>query len=182
MKLSHRTTATFTLGLLTVGLLTGCATTATSEPAPSPAVSVERLAVSVLDTRLEIKNNTGVTKKLTLGAGCIDPSVLFPKILNAGDVVADFGFCAGADVDVAGKFALGSLLSLSPATISFHAHNPKVGWPSITVDGTKHSFWVNETCVFKAQGEIFEATRRADLSGAKDMVLTWVKASTLPSC
>ena len=39
MKLSPRTTATFTLGLLTVGLLAGCATTPTSTPAPSVGAS-----------------------------------------------------------------------------------------------------------------------------------------------
>ena len=44
MKLSPRTTATFTLGLLTAAVLAGCATTAPSEQAPSPAVSVDRQA------------------------------------------------------------------------------------------------------------------------------------------
>ena len=44
MKLSARTTATFTLGLLTAAVLAGCATTAPSEQAPSPAVSVDRQA------------------------------------------------------------------------------------------------------------------------------------------
>ena len=39
MKLSPRTTATFTLGLLTVGLLAGCATTPTSTPSPSVSAS-----------------------------------------------------------------------------------------------------------------------------------------------
>ena len=39
MKLSPRTTATFTLGLLTVGLLAGCATTPTSTPTPSVSAS-----------------------------------------------------------------------------------------------------------------------------------------------
>ena len=39
MKLSPRTTFTFTLGLLTVGLLAGCTTTPTSTPAPSVGAS-----------------------------------------------------------------------------------------------------------------------------------------------
>ena len=47
MKLSPRTTATFTLGLLTAAVLAGCATTAPSEQAPSPAVSVDRQAAAV---------------------------------------------------------------------------------------------------------------------------------------
>ena len=47
MKLSPRTTFTFTLGLLTVGLLTGCATTPTSTPSPEPTVSAGRQAAGV---------------------------------------------------------------------------------------------------------------------------------------
>ena len=47
MKLSARTTATFTLGLLTAAVLAGCATTTISEPAPSPSVSVDRQAAAV---------------------------------------------------------------------------------------------------------------------------------------
>ena len=39
--------ATFTCGLFAVGLLAGCATTAPSEQAPSPAVSVDRQAAAV---------------------------------------------------------------------------------------------------------------------------------------
>ena len=39
MKLSPRTTFTFSLGLLTVGLLAGCTTTPTSTPAPSVGAS-----------------------------------------------------------------------------------------------------------------------------------------------
>ena len=48
MKLSPRTTATFTLGLLTAAVLAGCATTAPSEQAPSPAVSVDRQAAGLM--------------------------------------------------------------------------------------------------------------------------------------
>ena len=43
LKLSPLAT-TFTCGLFAVGLLTGCATTAPSEQAPSPSVSVDRQA------------------------------------------------------------------------------------------------------------------------------------------
>ena len=46
LKLSPLAT-TFTCGLFAVGLLTGCATTAPSEQAPSPAVSVDRQAAAV---------------------------------------------------------------------------------------------------------------------------------------
>ena len=46
MKLSPRTTFTFSLGLLTVGLLAGCTTTPTSTP--SPAVSVDRQAAGLM--------------------------------------------------------------------------------------------------------------------------------------
>ncbi|MEI7629956.1 MAG: hypothetical protein WCJ73_02250 [Actinomycetes bacterium] len=42
MKLSPSTTATFTLGLLTVGLFAGCATTPTGTP--TPTVSIDREA------------------------------------------------------------------------------------------------------------------------------------------
>ena len=88
--------------------------------------------------------------------------------------------CAATDADVGGAFAGGPLLD--PTWISFKAHSPIVGWPSISIDGAFHDFAVGETCAFNAQGEIFEATRRTDLSGAKDMVLTWVNATTLPGC
>ena len=47
MKLSPRTTITFTLGLLMAGLITGCATTPTSTPSPEPTVSAGRQAAGV---------------------------------------------------------------------------------------------------------------------------------------
>jgi hypothetical protein len=133
-----------------------------------------------LDTRLEINNKTGEKKLLTLGGNCIDPSKYIPNTLSAGGNVSVVGYCATTDADVGGKFARGPLLS--PTWISFKAHSPIVGWPSISIDGAFHDFKVGETCAFNAQGEIFEATRRTDLSGAKDMVLTWVNATTLPGC
>ena len=47
MKLSPRTTTTFTCGLFAVGLLTGCTTTPTSTPSPEPTVSAGRQAAGV---------------------------------------------------------------------------------------------------------------------------------------
>ena len=44
MKLSPRTTTTFTLGVLTAAVLAGCATTPTNTPTPSPTGSVAREA------------------------------------------------------------------------------------------------------------------------------------------
>jgi hypothetical protein len=163
-------------------LLAGCGSTTVNAPAaaPSPTGSIERLAGVYLDTRLEINNKTGEKKILTLGADCIDPSRYLPKTLSAGEMVSAVGYCGTSDADVGGEFARGSLLS--PTWISFHAHSPKVGWPSISIDGAFHDFEVGDTCAFNAQGQIFEATRRTDLSGAKDMVLTWVNATTLPGC
>jgi len=169
-----------TTGLLLAGSLAGCGSTPGAAPAPSPTGSVERLAAVFLDTRLEINNNTGVTKLLTLGADCIDPSKYLPKTLFAGGMESAVGYCGTSDVDVGGEFARGSWLS--PTWFSFHAHNPKVGYPSISIDGTFHAFYVDESCAFNPQGEIFEATRRSDLSGAVNMVLTWVTSTTLPSC
>lgn len=166
---------------LTTGLLlAGCGSTPVAAPAPSPTGSVERLAAVFLDTRLEINNNTGGTKSLTLGAGCIDPSKYFPKTLYAGSMVSAVGYCGTSDADVGGEFARGPWLS--PTWIEFHAHNPKVGYPSISIDGTLHAFYVDESCAFNPQGEIFEGTRRADLSGAVNLVLTWVNSTTLASC
>ncbi len=37
MKLSPRTTTTFTLGVLTAAVLAGCATTPTNTPTPTPS-------------------------------------------------------------------------------------------------------------------------------------------------
>jgi len=47
LKLSPRTTTTFTLGLLMAGLIAGCATTVTNTPSPEPTVSADRQAAGV---------------------------------------------------------------------------------------------------------------------------------------
>ena len=177
-----RSIAPLTFGLVLAGGLVGCGgvSTTIAAPAPSPTGSVERLAAVFLDTRLEINNNTGGTKLLTLGAGCIDPSMYLPKTLYAGSMVSAVGYCGTSDADVGGKFARGPWSSTT--WFEFHAHNPKVGYPSMSIDGTFHAFSVDESCAFNPQGEIFEGTRRADLSGAVNLVLTWVNSTTLASC
>jgi hypothetical protein len=78
----------FATGLLLVAALAGCGSTTASAPAPSPSGSTERLAGVYLDTRLEINNNTGETKVLTLGADCLDPSKYLSQSLKAGEMVS----------------------------------------------------------------------------------------------
>ena len=170
----------FATSLLLAGALAGCGSTTVTAPAPSPSSSVERLAGVYLDTRLEINNRTGAPRLLKLGANCIDPSTYIPTTLSAGGMESVVGYCATTDADVGGMFARGPLLN--PKWISFHAHNPRVGYPSISIDGAFHAFYVDETCAFNPQGEIFEGTRGADLSGAVNIVLTWVNSTTLASC
>lgn len=136
---------------------------------------------SYLDTRLEITNKTGWTKTILLGAGCIDPMGLLPQQLTPDTSIAAVGWCGVSDADVTGAFALGNIIT-GYQWIYFKAGNPRIGWPWIEVDGVSHNFGANESCAFKTQGQIFEAYRGVDLSGAKDMRLTWVNDTNLAKC
>ena len=128
--------STVTTGLLLAGALAGCGATPVAAPAPSSTGAVERLAGAYLDTRLEINNRTGAPRLLKLGANCIDPSKYIPNTLRAGGNMSVVGYCAATDADVGGAFAGGPLLD--PTWISFKAHSPIVGWPSISIDGAFH--------------------------------------------
>lgn len=175
-----------TLGLLLSGALAGCGSTTANGPAPAPATStttsVERNAGSVLDTRLEITNKTGLLKMLKLWSGCVDLESIFAKEVNAIPIVS-VGRCAIGPADVGGDFGTG-VWPFYPNNrwVTFGAANPMVGSPWIAIDGLSHSFSTGETCAFKTQGQIFEAERRPDRSGAKDFALRWVTTTTIPDC
>ena len=104
MKLSPRTTATFTLGLLTAAVLAGCATTAPSEQAPSPAVSVDRQAAGLMcdpagigDCGIgDIGPGGGV---VFYDAGSVQP---WGRFLEAGPALARTEWCDDSTPSVAG--------------------------------------------------------------------------------
>jgi hypothetical protein len=138
-----------------------------------------------LDTRLQITNKTGKNQMIKLGAGCIDPSGLFGQTLAAGATIAVSGWCGLKDSDIAGAFGVkvsSGIVVDDYSWFQITAGNPKGGWPWINIDGVKHRFSSGESCVFTRQDQKFEALRAPDLSGAKDLQLTWVTSSTLPAC
>ena len=185
MERSRSVTASaLTLGLLLSRALAGCGSTTANgpAPAPSPTAFVERDAGAVLDTRLEITNKTGLMKKLKLWAGCLDANGIFEREINAVPISA-VGYCGASGVDVGGEFGTGvGPWYTDNRWINYVATNPKVGFPSISIDGFFHRFATGETCAFKTDAGIFEAERRPDRSGAKDLALTWVTSTTIPTC
>ena len=148
-----------------------------AEPTPDPSESL----VTVLDTKMTLTNNSGSTRVLQLGSGCVRPEELVPTFIADGASNTTVGWCAFRESDVSGAWTVGSLWS-GYSQVKFFAGNPTTGYPWMEVDGVRHKFSENETCYFQAQGEIFEASRKTDLTGAKDMRLTWVKSSTAKKC
>lgn len=148
-----------------------------AEPTPDPSESL----VTVLDTKMTLTNNSGSTRVLQLGSGCVRPEELVPTFIADGASNTTVGWCALRESDVSGAWTVGSLWS-GYSQVKFFAGNPTTGYPWMEVDGVRHKFSENETCYFQAQGEIFEASRKTDLTGAKDMRLTWVKSSTAKKC
>ena len=109
------------------------------------------------------------------------PEELVPTFIADGASSTTVGWCALRESDVSGAWTVGSLWS-GYSQVKFFSGNPTTGYPWMEVDGVRHKFSENETCYFQAQGEIFEASRKTDLTGAKDMRLTWVKSSTAKKC
>ena len=104
MKPSPRTTATLTLGLLTVGLLAGCATAPTTTP--TPVVSASREAAWGLDgTNLRLVNNSGV--EITVVEDYSDSNSGLGVIPNGGIASVERTAFVGEDVGVQVRFADG---------------------------------------------------------------------------
>ena len=98
MKLSPRTT-TLTLGLLMVGFIAGCGSTATSSPAPIPSTGVSRNAAWGLDgTNLQLVNNSGST--ITVVNLVSDSSHGLGGLENDGTASAEGTKALGYDVRV----------------------------------------------------------------------------------
>lgn len=171
-----------------VALLAGCGSTSDTAvreaaTATAPASQGAKGAKGAfLDTRMEVTNKTTTTKKVVMGAGCIDPSGMLPVSLAPGESLAVTGWCGLTSADVTGilKWDCGFLSDCKSAY--FTAGNPKIGWPWMVVDGQSKNFGQGEGCVFNTQGQHFEAYRGNDLSGAKDMRLAWVDQTALRSC
>ena len=178
-------------------LLSGCAAgeERSAEPADSMSTPDDPGAVNgvnaetdgdfFLDTRFQFTNQTGKDQVIKLGAGCIDVSGLLAQTLVNGASVAVSGWCGFKDADVVGGFGVKVSSGVVVDNYSWYqitAANPKAGLPWINVDGVKHSFNPKESCSFTREGQIFEAVRRPDLPGSKDLQLTWVASTKLPSC
>lgn len=173
-----------------VALLAGCGSSSSADTAVREAASATGPAAkgakgakgAYLDTRMEVTNKTTTSKKVVMGAGCIDPSGMLPVTLPPGEVLAVTGWCGLTSADVTGilKWDCGFLSDCK--SVYFTAGNPKIGWPWMVVDGQSKNFGQGEGCVFNTQGQHFEAYRGNDLSGAKDMRLAWVDQSDLASC
>ena len=122
MKRSPRTATTFTLGLLTVGFLVGCATTPTSTPTPS--VSASREAAWGLDgTNLRLVNNSGAV--ITVVKYYSDSNSGLDVIPNGGTASAEGTAFAGEDTGVQVRFADGRLSDIQ-------ASNPFGDEPYVT--------------------------------------------------
>ena len=125
MKLSHRTTATFTLGLLTAAVLTGCATTPTSTPTPSAGVSREAGILSI-GTNVNVLNSTG--EAITVAADVSDTNQGM-GVVQPGETASAEGTNFETDVKLTVTFNDGTSLKL-------WAYNPPwgVGYPILQGD------------------------------------------------
>ena len=170
MKLSPRTTATFTLGLLTVGLLAGCATTPTSTPAPSVGASrqatEEDLPPITLPVNTCYKNDAidsaGDTFTIQIG----DKDVPYGK---SACFVTD-------DRDTEIKFYQGTKRVEFLAT--FKASNPYIGKPWLSIkfvdelEPNSHQYAANETITYEDRYEfVYTVLRKEDTNEMKQFTV-----------
>ena len=130
MKLSPRTTITFTLGLLTVGLLAGCGGQTTvahgemsiqtsaavreAAPLPSPSASPSpEEAWGMLGVNLQLVNNSG--RAINVLSKRSDSSLRLGDIPNGGTASVEGTFAIGYDVEVNVDFLDGTKFTLSAA-------------------------------------------------------------------
>jgi hypothetical protein len=122
LKLASRTTATFTLGILTAGPLAGCTTIPTSTP--SPSVSASREAAWGLEgTNLQLVNNSGAD--ITVVKYYSDSNSGPDVIPNGGTASAEGTAFQGVDTGVRVRFADGKLADIQ-------ASNQLVASPYVT--------------------------------------------------
>ena len=76
-----------------------------AEPTPDPSESL----VTVLDTKMTLTNNSGSTRVLQLGSGCVRPEELVPTFIADGASNTSVGWCALLESDVSGEWSVGSL-------------------------------------------------------------------------
>ena len=136
MKLSPRTTITFTLGLLMAGLTTGCATTPTSTPTPSTGVSREAGILSI-GTNVNVLNSTGET--ITVAADISDTNQGMGAV-QPGKTASAEGTNFENDVQLTVTFN-------DSTSMKFEAHNPPwgMGYPILTGEWCESTYKADET-------------------------------------
>ena len=169
MKLSPRTTATFTLGLLTVGLLAGCATTPTSTPAPS--VSASRQATEE-DASITLPVNTCYKNDAIDSAGDT-------FTIQIGDKDVPYGKSAcfvTDDRNTQIKFYRNTSRDEFYAT--FKASNQYIGNPWLSIkfvddlEPNSHTYAVYETYTYEDRYEfIYTVLRKEDTNEMKQFTV-----------
>ena len=137
MKLSPRTTFTFTLGLLTAAVLAGCASTPTSTPTPSAGVSREAGILSI-GTNVNVLNSTG--EAITVAADVSDTNQGM-GVVQPGETASAEGTNFEADVKLTVTFNDGT-------SMKFEALNPPwgAGWPVLQTEWCRErSYKADET-------------------------------------
>ena len=170
MKLSPRTTFTFSLGLLTVGLLAGCTTTPTSTPAPSVGASrqatEEDLPPITLPVNTCYKNDAiepaGDTFTIQIG----DKDVPYGKseCFVTNDRATEIKFYQGTSRD---KFYA-----------TFKASNQYIGKPWLSIkfvdelEPHSHQYAANETYTYEDRYEfIYTVLRKEDTNEMKQFTV-----------
>ena len=178
MKLSPRTTTTFTCGLFAVGLLAGCATTPTSTPSPSVSVSREA-AWGLRGVNVLLVNNSGQTINLTSVVS--DSSNGLGEVKNGGTASIEG---TGPAVQIGGSkdVVIGVRFSNND-TLELQAINPITGSPFVRESGCDPDDYAvgdKQDWNFKGRGITIE--RRADDEWIQFVItFTATKAETSPN-
>ena len=167
MKLSARTTTTFTLGLLTAAVLAGCTTTSTSTPAPS--VGASRQATEE-DAPITLSVNTCYKNDVIGDAG---------DTIQIGDKDVPYGQFAcfvTDDRNTEIKFYQGTKRVEFLAT--FKASNQYIGKPWLSIkfvddlEPNSHTYAVYETYTYEDRYEfVYTVLRKEDTNEMKQFTV-----------
>ena len=169
MKLSPRTTFTFTLGLLTAAVLAGCTTTPTSTPAPS--VSASRQATEE-DAGVTLPVNTCYTNDVIDDAGNT-------FTIQIGDKDVPYGkFECFVTNDRATEIKYYKGTSRNEFYATFKASNPYIEKPWLSIkfedelEPHSHQYKVYETYTYEDRYEnLYTVLRKEDTNEMKQFTV-----------
>ncbi|MFI0432150.1 MAG: hypothetical protein ACH36H_03305 [Candidatus Nanopelagicales bacterium] len=150
---------------------------APAAPAPAaPALPGPATApfANTLDSRLTVKNDTGATMTVWMGAGSASEVPTQVTRVEPGQTTSMQGFSylpGGKDVVATIDYTWSPVGSSDRVTVD--AKNPTFGWPSLHVQGyDRDGLAAGETVTRTTGAHTLELHRNTDLPDAKDMWVT----------